>query len=167
MKKLLLPALIAVIIIQLSVPVYMIFDKYDTLRTGEEFKFLVLPVDPYDAFRGRYVSLNLRQDILYGGGKYGLISVDSDGFAYIESITDEKPQTGAYIKSGSRDWFIIPVDRYYMDEKLAPMADSLTRQRDLDENAYVAVRVKNGKIVVSGLFIGGTAIEDIILNMQR
>ena len=161
MKKLLLPALIAVIFIQLSVPVYMIAGKYDTLRTGEEYRFIVYPADPYDAFRGRYVDLGARQDI-YGDGKYGVIAVDSDGFAYIEAITDERPRAGAYVKSGSRNWFTIPIGRYYMDEKLAPRAETLTRQTDLDKSTYVTVRIKNGNLVVSGLFIDGEAIEDIL-----
>lgn len=161
MKKRLLPILIAVFIIQLFVPIYMIIGKYDTLRTGEEFKFKVSPVDPYDAFRGRYVSLNARQEVS-GGGKYGIIAIDTDGYAYIETITDEKPKSGAYVKSSSRDWFTMPIERYYMDEKLAPKAESLTRQRDENKITYVTVRVKNGKLVISGLFIDGAAIEDII-----
>ena len=161
MKKYVLPALIAVIIIQLSVPAYMITDKYYTLRTGEEFKFRVYPVDPYDAFRGRYVNLNARQDSP-GGGMYGVIAVERDGFAYIEKITDKKPQAVPYVKSGSRGWFAMPIDRYYMDEKLAPKAESLTRQNSQNDNTYVTARVKNGKLVITGLFIDGMAIEDII-----
>lgn len=162
MKKWLLPILAAVIVIQLFVPVYMIIGKYDTLKTGDEFKFKVYPVDPYDAFRGRYVSLNARQEVS-GSGKYGIIAVDTDGYAYIKTITDDKPKTAAYVKSGGRDWFSLPIDRYYMDEKLAPKAEILTRNQDEDQVAYVTVRVKNGNLVISGLFIDGTAIETLLV----
>lgn len=161
MKKYLMPALIIVILIQLLTPVYMIADKYVVLKTGEEFKFKVYPVDPYDAFRGRYVSLNARQET-GGPGKYGVISVDADGFAYISSISGDKPASGAYVKSGGRSWFSLPIDRYYMDEKLAPKAEALTRQRENGEETYVTVRVKNGELIVSGLFINGVAIEKIL-----
>ncbi|MCL2488728.1 MAG: GDYXXLXY domain-containing protein [Oscillospiraceae bacterium] len=164
LKKLLLPALILVIIAQLCVPVYMMADRYDTLKNGEEYKFKVRPVDPYDAFRGRYVDLYLGP--MDGGyGKYGIIKVDSSGFAKVKTITNQKPKDGAYIKSGSNDdWFELPIDRYYMDEKLAPKAEELMWSGDEAREAYVTVRVKNGKLVVSGLYVDGQAIEDVIKN---
>ena len=161
MKKLLMPALITVIIIQLFVPASGVINKYIVLETGEEYKFRVNPVDPYDAFRGRYVSLNSRQEVR-GDGRYGMIAVDADGFAYISLITDEKPVSGAYVKSNERYWFSLPIDRYYMDEKLAPKAETRTRNREPGEETYVTVRVKNGALVISGLYIDGIAIEDII-----
>ena len=163
MKKLLLPALIVVIAVQLSVPVYSIFNRYDILKTGEEFRFRVAPVDPYDAFRGRYVSLNVEQG-RHGLGRYGIIAIDSEGFAIISSITDTKPASGAYVKNSAREWFRLPIDRYYMDENLAPLAQELTRKPDIAEKTYVTVRLKKGEMVISGLFIDDIAIEDIIRN---
>ena len=163
MKKLLMPALIVLIIFQLLMPVIKIIDKYIILKTGIEFKFKVYPVDPYDAFRGRYISLNARQD-LSSSGKYGIISVDGNGFANIISITENKPSSGHYVKSVKREWFTLPIDRYYMDEKSAPKAERLTQQRESGDEAYVTVRVKNGNLVISGLYIDGIAIEDIIKN---
>ena len=165
MKKWLMPALIAVIVIQLFTPIYMIANKYHILRTGEEFIFKVNPVDPYDAFRGRYVRLDAHQAVLAPGpGRYGVIAIDADGFAYISTITDNRPVSGVYVKSNSQSWFTLPIDRYYMEERLAPRAEVLTWQRALDEEAYVTVRVKNGELVVSGLFIDGVAIDDILRN---
>jgi uncharacterized membrane-anchored protein len=163
MKKLLIPALIVVIVIQLFTPTYMIANKYYILKTGEELKFRVNPVDPYDAFRGRYVSLYSRQEVS-GQGRYGVIAVGADGFAYISSITDNKPVSSIYVKSRNRLWFSLPIERYYMDEKLAPRAEIITRQRIAGEEAYVTVRVKNGALIISGLFVDGVAIEDIIRN---
>jgi len=141
----------------------MIANKYNILRTGEEYKFRVFPIDPYDAFRGRYVSLNTNtgQEI-YGNGKYGLIAVDEDGFARIASTTNEKPVSDPYVKSISRSWFVLPITRYYMEEKLAPRAELLAWQRGPGEEAYVTVRVKNGDLIISGLYIDGEAIEDIL-----
>lgn len=162
-KKWLMPALLAVILIQLLVPVYMIAGKFDTLRNGEEFLFKVSPVDPYDAFRGRYVSLNARQEVS-GYGKYGLIAVGEDGFAYVSEITEDKPASGVYVKSNGDYWFSLPIDRYYMDEKSAPRAEVITRQRESEREAYVAVRIKNGNLVVSGLFVDGLPIEEILRN---
>ena len=166
MKKPLMTALIALIIIQLFVPISRIVNKYNILKTGTEFKFRVNPVDPYDAFRGRYVSLNAPQE-LRDKGKYGVIAIDTDGFANIISISDEKPASGHYVTSINRKWFSLPIDRYYMDEKFAPKAERLTQRRAPGAEAYVTARVKNGNLVVSGLYIDGAAIEDIIMNEQR
>lgn len=160
MKKFLAPALVIVIIIQLFAPVYMIIGKYDVLKNGEEFKFRVYAVDPYDAFRGRYVALNARQEAR-DDGKYGVIRVDADGFASVAYVTEEKPSSVPYVKSVGRHGFALPIDRYYMEEKLAPRAERLTSGNE----AYVTVRVKKGKLVISGLYIDGVAIEDIIRNM--
>jgi len=159
MKKWHIPALIAVIITQLCVPVFMIVNKYDVLKTGEEFKFRVNAVDPYDPFRGRYVAISARP-ASYRMGKYGAIEVGEDGFAYISSISDSKPASGAYVKSGSTRYFLLPIDRYYMDETFAPRAEALAWRG----NAYVTVRVKNGTLIVSGLYVDGIAIEEIIRN---
>jgi len=162
MKKWLMPALITVIFIQLCVPVYIIANKYAVLKTGEEFKFKVSAVDPYDPFRGRYVAINA-QPVSYRTGKYGAIEVGEDGFAYITSISDSKPASGAYVKSGSTRRFQLPIDRYYMDEAFAPRAQALTWRK----NAYVTVRVKNGTLIVSGLFVDGITIEEIIRNERE
>ena len=165
MKKWLIPALIAVIVVQLFVPVYMIANRYHTLQTGEEFRFRVNPVDPYDAFRGRYVRLRAPQDVR-GQGRYGIITVDADGFAYISSISESRPSSGAYVRSSNSTRFTLPIERYYMEESLAPRAERLAMRREPGEEAYVTVRVKNGELVISGLYIDGAAIEDIIRNGQ-
>jgi uncharacterized membrane-anchored protein len=44
---------------QLGMPVWMIANREMTLRDGKQFRFRVAPVDPYDAFRGRFVALQL------------------------------------------------------------------------------------------------------------
>jgi len=166
MKKILMAALAALIIIQLFVPISGIIKRFNVLKTGTEFKFKVYPVDPYDAFRGRYVSLNVQQRS-NGKGKYGVIALDKDGFAVITSVSDNKPASGHYVTSIERGWFTLPIDRYYMDEKFAPKAERLTQRREADAEAYVTVRVKNGTLVVSGLYIDGVAIEDIIKQETR
>ena len=163
MKKFILPGLVIMIIIQISLPAYLIIHKYDILRTGTEYKFKVRPVDPYDAFRGRYVSLNVNQAV-EGYGKYGVITVGKDGYAFVDRATDVKPIKEVYVKSQHKFRFSLPIDRYYMDEKMAPRAEALTSRSGAGEEAYVTVRIKNGELVVSGLYIDGIAIEDIILN---
>ena len=164
MSKLRMPALIVVIIIQLFAPAYMIANKYYIINTGEEFRFRVSPVDPSDAFRGRYVALNAAQSGEPLKGRYGILAVGADGFAEIASATDKKPSSGSYVKSSDSIWFILPINRYYMDEKLAPEAELLTRRVVSEKETFVTVRVKNGELVITGLFVGGVAIEEAIIN---
>ncbi|MCL2632748.1 MAG: GDYXXLXY domain-containing protein [Coriobacteriia bacterium] len=161
MKKLTVPALTLMIAVQLLTPAYMIYSRYDIQRTGEEYRFRVYPIDPYDAFRGKYVMLNVRTEV-YGEGKYGIITVDSDGYAQVTTLTDIRPTNEPYITSSGNRWFSMPITRYYLDETIADEVEHLVWFQQPDEEAYVTVRVKNGEVVVTGLYIDGVAVEDII-----
>ncbi len=162
MNKFLMPALIIVIIVQLLVPASMIANKYDILKNGEEFKFQTRPVDPYDAFRGRYVWLGVENSIYYGDGvKYGVINVDEDGFAKIVGTSDTRPADMPYVKSMDKNRFVLPIERYYMDEELAPEAERVTGWGS-ELETYVTVRIKNGNTVISGLYVDGIEIEKYI-----
>ena len=163
MRKILLPILILVMIIQLLVPSYMIWNRYDVLKNGEEVKFKVSLYDPYDAFRGRYVSIDVDNEwgglYEYSYGRYGVLKVDEKGFAKIESVSEKVPEGKLYITSSDEDYFYFPHDRYYMEETLAPKAEKAIEKVD---NAYITVRIKNGKSVISGLYINGIPVEEYV-----
>ena len=91
MKKTLLSVLIITIFVQILIPTYMIWGKYDVLKNGEEVKVKVAPIDPYDAFRGRYVSLWYDNDLSYEQrqGKYGILEIDGEGFATVKKVEKE------------------------------------------------------------------------------
>ena len=114
-----------------------------------------------------YIQLNSRINI-NAQGKYGIISVDSDGFANIAKVTNKKPEYSAYVKGNKNSWqFKLPIDRYSMDEKLAPKAELYMQKNISDKEAYVTVRIKNGNLVISGLYIDGVTIEDVVnINLQ-
>lgn len=61
-KSILLIAFIIVVIAQLFVPIQMINSQEDTLTTGKILKFKTAPIDPYDAFRGKFIYLNFKDD---------------------------------------------------------------------------------------------------------
>lgn len=157
------------ILIQIALPVFVMAGRFNTLHRGEEFRLEVAPVDPYDAFRGRYVAIGLNQNVLSeavkednGHGLYGVLNTDARGFAYVERISVKKPLNEPYIK-GSYKYgeFILPLDRYYMEEKAAPEAERLYWE-NAGKNAYITVRVKNGDAVISGLYLDGIKIEEYI-----
>lgn len=55
--KLKIILLIVLFAIQLAIPGYMIFEQNQILTEGTAYKFKTRPIDPYDPFRGRYVTL--------------------------------------------------------------------------------------------------------------
>ena len=59
-KKYLIIAFALMILAQLSFPLKMIIEREIILHKGETFLFKIEPIDPYDAFRGRYVWINYK-----------------------------------------------------------------------------------------------------------
>ena len=130
LKKYLFPFLILTMVIQLAVPVSRIWDKFNVLVTGEEVKIRVNPIDPYDAFRGRYVSLGYNlTGVNKRDGKYGILKFGDDGFATVVDTTEEKPDGGLFLTSKDSYYFKMPIDRYYMEEEMFPvvMLDKTTK----------------------------------------
>jgi len=157
MRKFTSYLLIGYFILQLAVPGYFVYRHYNTLYTGESYKFEVAPYDPYDPFRGRYVSLRSTLSLYSSDGEYAMLEKDSAGYAVISGWQSWKPQEGQYIKSPK-------LNRYYMNEKMAPEAERIQRGLDLDEDTiYLLVKVKNGDYVIEGLYINDVSIEQYII----
>ena len=153
-KKTLLLILICFIVLQLLVPGYLVFRNYDTLGTGESYKFIVRPYDPYDPFRGRYVALNPDEWTYYS---YAVLGRDSQGYAMImPGSGDSVPLSGVYAKN-------LQLNRYYMNEQMAPIAERIQRSLSNDDLMYLLVKVKRGHYVIEGLYINDIRIEQYII----
>lgn len=158
MKKRTLYLLIGVFLLQLAVPGYFVYRHYDTLRTGESYKFQVRPYDPYDPFRGRYVALTSTLDLAGREGEYALLQKDSNEYAVITGWQEEKPKDGQYVRN-------LRLDRYYMNEKMAPEAERIQRNLDLEKDTlYLVVKVKRGDYVIQGLYVNDIPIEEYIMS---
>ena len=170
MSRLLGLALGLLFLLQLAVPAGMIFGREQILRHGEPFRFRTAPVDPYDPFRGRYVTLVLESaraprpaDVeLHCRQKvFALLAVDQEGFAYCSGIVSERPSSGAYLvaRIASLDKeqvrLQLPFDRYYAEEDLAPEIERayLAHSRRDKPEAFIAVRVRQGRGVLEELYI--------------
>ena len=57
-KKYLILAFALMVGVQLLFPLKMIIEREIIITKGQTFLFKIRPIDPYDAFRGRYVSIN-------------------------------------------------------------------------------------------------------------
>lgn len=175
-------------VIQISVPVSMIIRQESILAAGPEYRFKTAPVDPFDAFRGRYVAIRLLEDrvpydlsyrdLTQGQRVFALIASGSDGFSRFSGITAKEPKNAPYLaarisyKDAKNVYLRFPIDRYYMDELKAPKADELysNRGRDNRQNAYVVVAIVKGSPVVKKLIIGDKPIESAVreeINKKR
>lgn len=183
-NRLIIGLFCCIALIQLITPLSMIIKRESVLKNGEQFKFKTAPVDPYDAFRGRYVALRIAEDnvpaprgILLSNGQSicAHIAVDEQGFAKLTTVTTSEPQGVSYIQakvryvSGNKVQLDLPIDRYYMEEKSAPTAERVYREysRRDKQDAYVLVRVKDGFAVIEALYIGGKRIEDVVRSLKK
>ncbi|MFC1510672.1 GDYXXLXY domain-containing protein [Candidatus Omnitrophota bacterium] len=168
--------IIALVLIQLAVPAWMIVAQEHILKNGDLVKFKTAPVDPYDIFRGRYVALSTDQrsirvknvkDFRSGQDLYVIFETDAEGFAQAVDVRLQRPHHNQYIKtsvqyaSGDLVHFNLPLNRYYMNEENAPLAQGIYRDnsRQNKQDAFMKVRVLNGKALIEGLYVGGKRLE--------
>lgn len=181
-KKVVMLSFGLVAMIQLAVPAAMIIRYELVMMQGTLYKFRTAPVDPYDAFRGRYVALRIKEDTApvkdksefkYNETVYATITTDKDGFAKFASASKTPPEGDVdYLKVKVRYNYgnektidlQIPFDRYYMNENYAKAAEDAYRQnsRQGKENTYIAVRVKDGKAVIENLFIDNKPVMEYL-----
>jgi uncharacterized membrane-anchored protein len=173
----------------LAAPLSRIWKYESALRRGALHKFRTQPVDPYDAFRGRYVTLSYQDESLpagqhqqeYDEGRgrrdilYVRLKTDAEGFA-VPVEASRTAMTGDNVvtvvrgyRSGDRWNFDYPFDRYYLPEDVAPLAEQLYNSANRWNrggaergNAYVAVRVRNGVGVIEELYIDGKPVREAV-----
>ena len=156
-------------VIQLAVPGWMIYRQEQILQHGSEFKFQTAPVDPYDAFRGRYVAL---QFAVASSSNYNIhrkvwvrFEADDKGFAKIKEVCNTPLAGDDAVMATSRYGRLhFPFDRYYMEEMAAPKAEAAYRDnsRSRHQNAYVTVRILNGHAAIEELYIDNKPIREFL-----
>jgi uncharacterized membrane-anchored protein len=182
-KAIIIAVFVIMALAQLFVPAQMIMERENVLSTGSEFKFRTAPVDPYDPFRGKYITLNYSIDKFYTSDStwrdqakaYVLIETDADGFARIDDVVREEPtdkENYIYCDVHFNAWqnphylsVEFPFDRFYMDEYKAKEAEISYRNlaNDTAVATYALVSVKAGDAVIKDVFIGDTPIKDYVI----
>ncbi|MDP8236901.1 MAG: GDYXXLXY domain-containing protein [Candidatus Erginobacter occultus] len=174
-------AFAALAILQIGVCAARIIKWEDILRTGTQIRLRTTPVDPYDAFRGRYIALDFEEetvpaelgpDLQWGDEVYAVFREDEAGFARIDELRKDQPAEGNYLRIKvsyrNRDKGQIrlkfPFRRFYLKEDLAPAAEKayLTGSREEKRTASVTVRLKNGYGVLEDLMIEDQPIAEFI-----
>jgi uncharacterized membrane-anchored protein len=163
---------------QLAVPASLIWKREQTLRHGRVWKFRTAPVDPVDAFRGRYVSLRFdveTQEIspppnLESGERvFVTLRPNAEGFAEIDQLLPSRPAGDDFIEAQlSGKTVSLPFDKYWVTERDAPAAEAAFRaqsRRD-KQNAFVTVRVFRGDAAMEQLFLDSQPLGEYLRGHQ-
>lgn len=178
-KSLRLALFVILAVVQLTVAAGAIIRSELALRTGEIYRFKLEPVDPVDAFRGRYVALRFTEvsapvakglPTLNRQKVYVPLVVDDEGFASFGAVVLERPEDGSYLRMRSGIEFTseegesrlslgLPFRRYYMTEELAKEVDRSLWRRG-QRPAWVTVKVRGGAGVIEDLWVDGIPVRE-------
>jgi uncharacterized membrane-anchored protein len=159
---------------QIAVPASMIWKREQTLRQGQVWKFRTAPVDPVDAFRGRYIALQFEAEaqqispppnVRYGETVFVTLRADAEGFAVIDQVLAATPEGDAFIEAQLHGTAVsLPFDVYWVNERDAPSAEAAYRAQSTGEkrNAFVTVRVFKGNAALEQLYLDGLPLGDYL-----
>jgi uncharacterized membrane-anchored protein len=159
---------------QLAAPASLIWKRERTLKEGHLWKFRTAPVDPVDAFRGRYVALQFEVETQqispppnsqYGETVFVTLRPDTEGFAAIDQILSSPPNNDAFMVAQLHGTTIsLPFDKYWVTERDAPAAESAYRAQNTREkrNAFVTVRVFKGDAALEQLYLDGLPLGEYL-----
>jgi uncharacterized membrane-anchored protein len=180
-KKILILAFALMVSAQFYVPLSMIWESEGILSEGTPYKFRTAPIDPNDPFRGKYITLEFKDNIcdvkndsnwIEGEMAYGIVE-NLNGFAHITSLTKSKPKDKDYlhlrinylvtIGEAHKANLAFPFKKYYMEESKAYAAERIYRERQLDtiRTTYALVYVKDGVGRLADVKIGDSSIQDM------
>ncbi len=170
------------ILFLLIIPIYTVRINGVVLKEGAEYIFEVEAFDPYDMFRGNYLNIGFKENSVFISvsdpkvAEYGLnnysedefyitIKTRTDGFAYFDNISNIKPSTDNYLKASgyyndyNAEFIVNTPTRYYMNEKKSTLAEEVYNENI--DNSYVKVKVKNGVMVIVGIYVNDVLIDTI------
>lgn len=159
---------------QLAVPGSLVWKREQTLGRGTVWKFRTAPVDPVDAFRGRYVALRFEAetqeisppaDANSGDMVFVTLKTNAEGFAEIYRVFATKPVGDDFIEAELHGKTIsLPFDKYWVTERDAPAAETAYRNlsRRGNQNAYVTVRVFRGDAAIEQLYLDNQPLGDYL-----
>ena len=159
---------------QIAAPASLIWKRERTLRQGSVWKFRTAPVDPVDAFRGRYVALEFEAEAQqitpppnaqFGQTVFVTLRPDAEGFAVIDQVLPDRPGADDFIQAQLHGTTVsLPFDKYWVSERDAPAAEAAYRAQSSREkrNAFVTVRVFNGDAALEQLYLDGIPLGEYL-----
>ncbi len=183
-----IPAFAALCVVFLSIPASMIWQQERILKEGVRYRFRLEPVDPADAFRGRYLELNLNvppfpgtdTTLQYDQKLYVSLGRDQSGLGQFKSLHKTPPTGADYLAvrfgyASEHEVFVLLEDetrRYYLNEKLAPLADKfyaelLARTQPDTSLVTLDLRVLKGKGLIEQVYFEDIPVEEYIRGKGR
>jgi uncharacterized membrane-anchored protein len=174
MKSWRLIVFVVVGLAQLAVPASLIWKREQTLRRGSVWKFRTAPVDPVDAFRGRYIALQFEaegQEISpppnasYHQTIFVTLRQNSEGFAAIDQVLPSRPAVDDFIEAQLAGKTVsLPFDKYWVTERDAPAAEAAYRAQSRRDkrNAFVTVRVFRSDAALEQLYLDGLPLGEYL-----
>lgn len=159
MKRIILIASMAIVILAQIFAIGQFFvNRYDIVLGGDKFKFKVEILDFSKAKDKGYIDFDLKKKISEKG-EYGILKIDEDGYAELSAVAVELPKYGAYILNSENGYFEFPYSRYYLND-IIDYKEKLILPENY--NAYIKVRIKEGKVELMNLVVNGENIESYI-----
>ncbi len=176
-----LPLFSIMLIAQIAVPAYMVYEEESVINTGTEYRFETAALDPADPFRGRYLTLSFAENNIEidsteewrrGETIYVGIKNNNKGFVQAISVHKTPPRDKEYVKAKvTRFHRNLPrkvsweygFNRYYMQEFQSLKAETIYRNATRDTNSvtYAKVMVKHGKSTLTDVIVNDTSIVSL------
>jgi uncharacterized membrane-anchored protein len=164
----------------------VIFNKEQVLKNGTAYKLRIAPIDPGDPFRGKYITLNFEANNFPAkpGTKYYTnqtifvaLANNKDGYAVIDDVSLTKPPGKNFVEAKLAYYYEglsslrinYPFDKFYMEEDMAPLAETALRFTAADSlrNAYAKVFVKNGEAVIENVYVDEKKLTDYLRLLKK
>lgn len=171
---------------QLAIPLYMIWNKEQTVQKGTTFLFEIAPIDPTHPLKGKYITLNYKLvsfsnpvKIDHSKATFAVLSKKADQEFIIDSLVNTRPaNTTDYVLVYANNWIYneknqtdslnyqidFPMTEFYMDEYKAPKAEVVYRELNLIDTfqkAHAVISIYKGDAVIQDVIINGKSIVEL------
>lgn len=193
MRKKLFYVLIGIFIIQLLIPAYMIGYSLSIENNIEKNGGVYyIEIDPHTVGKDNKVYFNVYEEaslrrnaennqIGEDVSMYVQIDTNSEGLAYLHDVSYNPPKSSNYIKNKEEAFNFFPINYYSLDDDTAQaMAQYIEENRfrksffDYDnpddmrrrysDIITARITVYKGKVIIKGIMINGTPIEEYFKN---
>jgi hypothetical protein len=168
---------------QWLVPLAGVWQHERVIARGVPVRLRCTSPDPYDPLRGRYLMVRPEETRLpkpEGMPEEGAVPVwatleeGDEGLSWIKSLSLEPVSGPSVIRlvarslSWNRDAETVvvewPFDRFYLNERLAPHADTLVaeRFREAAKRPVAEVRLLDGRAVLTDVLVDGVPIIELV-----
>lgn len=176
-------------VLYLAIPVLMIRQQESILKEGAVYRFALQPIDPPDAFRGRYLELNFNlpsfpsptELTTYRQKVFLTVTKDSVGMGQFDALHIDPPHdTPDYVMarvggtSSHEVYCFVPdeMQRFYLNEDLAPLADKwyadlLSRDDRPQVPVTVDLRILKGKALIEQVYFEGVPVAEYIRGKEK